>query len=147
MTAQVSDRRIDVFDVERQVVAADIAVAGRLRVPLGRVVLEDLEVRAVGASEEAEFAHHRARVHVEAVGHPRVIGVERAERVHEVASDHVDEEPRRLFEVGDSEAHVLDPGQSRQTTGSPAAHRANTSRCGSYRIWIHILAPAASIMR
>ena len=45
--AQIGDRRVDVVDVEGEVVPTDVAVARLRRLTVGGVVLEHLEVRAV----------------------------------------------------------------------------------------------------
>ena len=115
---QVRDGRVEVVDVEGQVVAADVAVAGLVALAVGRLPLEDLEVRAVLAAVEAQLAHDRARVHVEVLGHPVVVALERAERVHVLAPDHVDEEAVRLVEVGNGEADVLRSAQPRKCHGA-----------------------------
>lgn len=115
MPSQVCHGGVEVGDVEGEMVAADVAVARRSRLLSGGLVLEDLEVRTACAPEEAQLAHHGTRVDAEVVAHPGAVGTERAERVDVLAADHLDEEPGRLFEVGNGEADVLDayqPGKS-----------------------------------
>src|SRR5690554_122772 len=110
---QVLDRRVKVLEVEREVVATDVAVARLGGLSVGGLPLEDLEVGSVLAAVEAQLTHDRARVHVEALGHP--VGVlvhEGTERVDVLAPDDVDEEAVRLLDVGDGEADVLGAEQS-----------------------------------
>jgi len=48
----VGDRGVDVVDVEREVVAADVAVLRRHVVLVWGPVFEELEVRAVAAAQK-----------------------------------------------------------------------------------------------
>jgi hypothetical protein len=90
------------------VVPADIAVAG-LASPLTlRYVLEDLDVRAVLASEHADTWNDHPGIHVEVFGHPvsRIIA-KRPEGKDFLATDHIDEETYRFLQVGNREAKVI----------------------------------------
>ena len=74
------------------------------------------------AAEEVQLLHHRARVDVEVLAHPvGVVVPERAEAVHVLAAEDVDEEGTGLLEVGHGEADVVDPGQTGQGVGHAAA--------------------------
>src|SRR5258705_6365425 len=68
--AKVIDGSVEILDVKRQVMAADIAVARNGRLGVGRLVLEHLEIGARAAPVEAQLAHHGARVDVEMLAHP-----------------------------------------------------------------------------
>ena len=59
---QIRHRGVEVVDVQRDVVAADVAVARAACALVGRGVLEHLEDRLAAAAEEVQLAHHRARV-------------------------------------------------------------------------------------
>src|SRR5690554_6257504 len=118
VAAQVLDGQIEVLDVEREVVATDVAVAGLRRLAFGGLPLEDLEVGAGLAAVEAQLAHDSARVHVQVLGHPVVVLDEGAERVDVLATEHVDEERVRFVEVGDGEADVLGADQAGERHGS-----------------------------
>ncbi len=112
---QVRKRGVQVVDVQRDVMPADVAVARRDARLLGCRVLEHLEDRLSAAAVEMQPLHDRAGVDAEMVGHPiGVVVPVRAERVEVLASDHVDEEPVGLAEVGDGDADVVDAAQSRQ---------------------------------
>ena len=115
---QELDRGVEVVDVERDVVATDVAVARLVGVLVRRGVLEHLEDRLPAAAEEVQLLHHRAGVHVEVLVHPvAVVVAERPERVHVLAAQHVDQEGPRLLEVGDGEADVVDAGQAGEGGG------------------------------
>ena len=64
------------------------------------LVLEDLEDRLAAETEEVQPAHHGVVRDAEVLAHPVVVVGERAERVHVLAAQHVDEERRRLVQVG-----------------------------------------------
>ena len=112
--AQVRHGSVQVLDVQRDVVAADIAVAGWLEPPFRGGVVEDLEDRLAAAAEEPVLRDCGARVHVQVFAHPVVIGVrERPERVQVLAAQDVDQEAARLVQIGHGEAQMIDAAQSR----------------------------------
>src|SRR5689334_219224 len=95
--------------------AADIAVSRWLKFLSRRLILEDLEVRAVLAAEEAQLAHDGARIDVQMGRHPVAIGHELADFEHALAADHIDKESCGLFQIRDSEADVLGTAQTGQS--------------------------------
>jgi hypothetical protein len=80
--AQELDGGIEIGDVQRNVVAAYVAVAGDLEMLVGSGVFEHFEDRIGPTSEETDDACDGAWMHVEVVAHPLpVIIFDRAERV------------------------------------------------------------------
>src|SRR5690606_15129636 len=107
------DRRIDVVDIECQMVAADVAVAGLAAVLIRCGIFEDLEIRSVAAAQESEPLHYRARMDVEMLLHPVAIGLERAALVERLAADDVDEECSRFVQIRHGEADMVGAGEPR----------------------------------
>ena len=110
--AEVGVGGVDVVDVERQVVATDVAVAGRCdRLPR-RVVGEQLHVDPADPHHRQHAA--RLRVDVEAPGDGVPVGVgEGAVREDQLAAEVIDEEGDRRVEVGPGERDVVHRAQRR----------------------------------
>ena len=106
--AQVSDSRLHVVDVDREVVASDVAVARLGRLAIGRVVEKGLDVAAISQPVETDLFDHGARVHPEGHSHPVVVGALGSERVDVLGAENVDEEAFGLVEVGHGDADVVD---------------------------------------
>src|SRR5580692_9945593 len=61
---QVGDRRIEVVDIEGEMMSPDVAVFRLSGIVIGRLVLENLEVRSILTTKETQPAHHRSGVHI-----------------------------------------------------------------------------------
>src|SRR5262249_59483516 len=133
-------------DVQRDVVAAEVAVAGRRALVLMRLVLEHLEVEAEAAAVEADLVDNPSRVDVEVIEHPVVVVPHLGQRVDVVEAEHVHEESVRLLHVRDGDADVVAAAQSGYAFAHailPIRHVSNTSNYGAYSsslplIWIHL---------
>ena len=117
-------------DVERQVMAADIAVARDGRLTVGGLVLEHLEIGSRAAPVEAQLAHDGARVDVEMLAHPVVVVLVRPERVDVRATQHPDEEVVGFLQVGHGEPDVIGADQSRQRHAALLACGSNMDTIG-----------------
>jgi len=113
LVLEVVDGGVHVIDVEREVVAAQVAVARHRPLVPGRLVLEDLQVEAEGAAVEADLADGRAGIDVQVRGHPVVVVPHPRQRVHVVAAQHVHEELVRLRHVRHGDPHVIAAPQPR----------------------------------
>ena len=134
----VRDGRVDVGDVERDVVPRPVRVA-RVRPALIRcLVLEELDVRAVAEAKHRDLVDHRARVDAEQIVHqrPRRIG-DRAERQRRRRSHHVLEPGNGLADVGNGQPDVVGADQAKLATtvavpaGAARAERVKCCRGGS----------------
>ena len=101
------DRRIHVVDVQGDMVAADVAVAGHVSLAVSSAIGEDLEVRAVAESVEPDLGDLRPRVHIKLPLHPVVVAVLAGQRVDVVCAEHPDEEVMCGIHVGNSDADVV----------------------------------------
>ena len=72
--SQVQYRGVEVIDVERNVVSADVAVAWLGTLAVNRLVEEDLKVCAVPEAVEANLTDFGPRMHTEVRVHPIVVG-------------------------------------------------------------------------
>lgn len=79
MAAQVLECGIEVINVEREMVAADVAVAWLGALAIRWLPLEDFKVGSVPTAKESQLTHDAARVHVEVLKHPVVRPLEGAE--------------------------------------------------------------------
>ncbi len=105
---EMLESRIEVVNIEGDMVPTNVTVARIGALTVGRLVLKHLKVRAKPTPIEAEFTHDRARVHSEVGLHPLILVFEGSERVDPFATDSVHEEAFGLINIGHSYANVLD---------------------------------------
>src|SRR4051812_27904286 len=113
---EMLERSVEIIDIERDVVTANVAVAGRRRTLVRRFILEDLEIHSTTAAQEA-IAHAGIRMNIELAAHDLRIGDDGAAVEHEFASNDIGEEQHGLFEIGNGDADMLAPLQTRQANG------------------------------
>ncbi len=115
VAAQVLECGIEIIDVEREVVAANVAVAWLGALAIRWLPPEDFKVGSVATAKESQLTHDAARVHVEVLTHPVVVRpLEGAEGVDTLAPDDVNEEAFGFVEVRNGETNVFGaakPGQ------------------------------------
>ena len=105
MAAQVFGRGVQVLDLECQVLYPDVARSRELLALLGRVELEELDVRSVGAAQEADGLDAAARRHPEPIA--RSVIPRRFTLVEQLAAEHIDEERGCLLDVGHGDTDVV----------------------------------------
>lgn len=119
---QVRNSLVNVFNVKRQMVSTDIAVARRRHILVGRFVFEYLEVRTEPTAKKAEPFHDGARMNIEMGLHPVVVGLEGSKFVEGFTSDHIHKKIRRLFEIRNGKSDVVSTPKPRQPVGSICKH-------------------------
>jgi hypothetical protein len=109
----VRDGRVDVGDVERDVMTRPVGVLRERRHLVGRVVLEELDVGAATTADHRDLLDHRSWVDAEQVLHERAGRVaERAEGQRRAAAEHALEPRDRLVDVGDRDPNVIHPDET-----------------------------------
>src|SRR5271167_425628 len=79
--AQILVCRLDVVDIERDVIPADVAVLRLDDLLIRRLVAEQLNVRTIAAANHRDLCDDRARIDVEDVLHERALRIrDRPER-------------------------------------------------------------------
>ena len=122
----VLDGRVDVGDVEGDVVAGPVGVLREVGSLVRRRVVEELDVRAAPAAHHRDLVDHRLRVDVEQV----LDAGERPERQRRNAAHHVLEPGDRLVDVGNGDADVVHPDEAELAVRVSVRARA---RCGGRR--------------
>lgn len=113
--SEMFESRIEVVNIEGDMVPTNVTVARKRALTVDRFVLKHLKVRTKPTPIEAEFAHDRARVHSKVGHHPLIIAFEGSERVDPFATDNVHEEALGLINIRHSYADVLDSSEPGQT--------------------------------
>lgn len=116
---QVRDGRIYVIDVERNVMATDVAVARLLAVLVWCLEFKDFKVGAKVAAVKPEFLEDASRVNVEVFAEPVILANPRTELVDELASDDVHKKVVSLLDRPNGKADVFG-----------ASKAGDTHRCG-----------------
>src|SRR5215211_6368540 len=105
VSAHVFHCCVQVVDVERQVLYPHVAGSGELLALVGRIELEELDIGAVGAAQEANRPDAAARGHAEPMAWGVIPG--RFALVEQTAAEHTDEEGGGLLDVGHGDADVV----------------------------------------
>ena len=116
---QVRDGRIYVIDVERNVMATDVAVARLLAVLVWCLKFKDLKVGAKVAAVKPEFFEDASSVNVEVFTEPVILANPRTELVDELASDDVHKKVVSLLNRRNGKADMFG-----------ASKAGDTHRCG-----------------
>src|SRR5215208_5940274 len=119
--AQVFNGIVQVVYIECQVLYTNVNRPGELVAMVGRLELEELDIRAVGTAQKADGLDAAARRHAEPI--PWDIIPRRFTLIEQLAAEHLDEEGGRLLHVGHGDADVVYTAQTRQC-------RAIIKRCG-----------------
>ena len=104
---KVGNCRIEIINIESQMMAAYIAVPRLNQVLIGSLVLKYLEIRPVLAAKEPQPAHNCARVNVEMLLHPIIGSLKGAKFEHVLAANYIHKKICRLRQVRNCEADVF----------------------------------------
>lgn len=119
---KVGDGGINIIDIERQVMPANVTVFWLLRALIRRCVLEDFEIGSRPTAQKAQSFHDGAWMYIEVNVHPFVVRLKWTEFVERFAANHIDKEIDSLIEVGDGEADVIGAKQAGKTVSSFEKH-------------------------
>src|SRR5690606_543377 len=128
LLTEVLDGAIQIIDVERDVVAPEVAVAGVRGLSVCGLVEEYLEVRSMTQPVEPDLADHRPLVHAQMNPHPVVLRLLGAECVDLLAAEYVHEEVMGLSKVRDVEAQMIRTSQARDPALRLVVHKTSMSR-------------------
>ena len=112
---EVGNRRIEIINIEGQMMAAYIAVLRLNEVLIGSLVFKDLEIRPVLAAKEPQPTHNSARVNVEMLLHPIIGCLKGSKFKHILTADYIHEKVCRLRQVWNCEADVFSSSEARNT--------------------------------
>lgn len=115
---QVIERNLEIVNIEGKMMASDIAVFRKNEVLIRRLVLEDLEVRAMLTPEKTQPSHNCTRMDVKMRLHPVVLGLKGTKLKDELAADHVHKKAGGLLQVRHGEADMLRSSQTRYSLAS-----------------------------
>src|SRR5215207_2041098 len=113
--AQVLGGGVQVVDVDCQVLYPEVAGSREVLALVGRVELEQLDVRAVGTAQEADDLDAAAGGHTQPI--PRRVIPRRFTLVEQLAAEYVDEKGGCLLYIRHGDADVVYTAQSRALTG------------------------------
>ena len=109
---KVGNCRIEIINIESQMIPAYVAVLRLNQVLIGSFILKYLEIWSVLAAKEPQPAHNCARVNVEMLLHPIIGSLEGSKFKHVLAANYIYKKICRLRQVRNCEADVFSSSEA-----------------------------------